>query len=208
MIWANKTFDPEKAEVLYLFLETNRKTSTLMIDQHRLDSENKDFQTLYLDRIELSPETREQTNDMLIALTKLFYEKVFKNSPAWQKANIEWKRKKRKWGKDFEESFRAFIEGREKVIMLPPVGSPKESSIFLHTGEGVTLSIFKAERELMKVFVVEATKLIYNEFAEPLDFGVLIYSTEFLAELAYALNPVISFVPLPNGAIAIRMELI
>ena len=43
MIWANKTFDPEKAEVLYLFLETNQKTSTLMIDQHRLDPENKEL---------------------------------------------------------------------------------------------------------------------------------------------------------------------
>jgi len=42
MIWANKTFDPEKAEVLYLFLEINRKTSTLMVDRHRLEPENRE----------------------------------------------------------------------------------------------------------------------------------------------------------------------
>jgi hypothetical protein len=165
------------------------------------------YETLYLDRIGLSPETREQTDDMLIALTKLFYEMVYKKSPAWQRTNLKWMRKKKKWGKNFEESFKAFFEGREKTIILPPVG-PNESKVYLCTGEGTILSIFRAERELIEAFAKEAIKLIYNEFAKPLDFSVLICSTEFLEELEYARGLIFDFIRLPDGRIAIRTELI
>jgi hypothetical protein len=190
MIDRIRAFLPIKREAIFLLFKTEMGC-----------------ETLYLDRIGLSPETKEQTDDMLIALTKLFYEMVYKRSPAWQRTNLKWLRKKKKWGKNFEESFKAFLEGREKTIILPPVG-PRESKVYLCTGEGATLSIFRAERELIEAFAKEAIQLIYNEFAKPLDFSVLVCSTEFLEELDFARGLVFDFVRLPDGRIAIRMELI
>jgi hypothetical protein len=186
----SKAMNPFEAEVLFLLLERDAE-----------------LETLYINRSDLSKKTREQTEDMLVALTKLFYEMVYKRSPAWQRTNLKWLRKKKKWGKNFEESFKAFLEGREKTIILPPVG-PRESKVYLCTGEGTTLSIFRAERELIEAFAKEAIQLIYNEFAKPLDFSVLVCSTEFLEELEYACGLALDFIRLPDGRIAIRMELI
>lgn len=56
-------------EILYIFL----------------DNRDREFERLTIDRSKLRPETIEQTDDMLVVLTWLFYKKVFKSSPSWQK---------------------------------------------------------------------------------------------------------------------------
>jgi hypothetical protein len=157
----------------------------------------EEFETLTIDRERLRTETVEQTDDMLVVLTKLFYEKVIKKSPAWQKE-----------GKDFEEQIKAYIAGKERIITLPPVGDPKKNKIYLHAGDGVLQSHFKAEGRLIRKFVSETSKIIYNEFAKRLDFGVLFLDAKFLQELNDANGVVLSFIPEPDGGFSGKMELI
>jgi hypothetical protein len=164
------------------------------------------FEILFIDRAELNPKTREQTEDMLVALTKLFYEMVFKKSPAWRKASLEWQRKKKEWKVDFDESFRAFIEGTEKVIELPP--DRKVKDVYIYVEEGETSSIFMAEKELIFAFLKEADRLIFNEFAKPLNFGVLIATVEFFEALSFAHGVLVSVIPRPDGSICYRWRLV
>jgi len=168
---------------------------------------DRNFESLYLDRSKLGPKTREQTEDMLVALTKLFYEMVYKKSPAWRKASMEWARKKKEHRVDFDESFKAFIEGKEKTIMLPPSGKPTDD-VFLFVEEGEIVSFFKAERELIFAFLREADQLIFNEFAKPLNFGVLTTTLEFLEALSVAHGIVFSVIPKPDGSVCYSLRLI
>ena len=104
------TPDPFEQEHIFILLEKDRN-----------------FEILNISRLRLSSEKKEQTEDMLIVLAKLFYEKVFKKSPAWRKESLKWKRKKKEWRTDFEESFKAFFEGREEAIILPPDGDSEDA---------------------------------------------------------------------------------
>jgi hypothetical protein len=176
----NATEPNDSFEILVIFLD-NRE----------------EFETLTIDRERLGPETVEQTDDMLIVLTKLFHEKVIKKSPAW-----------RKEGKDFGERIKAYITGKEAIITLPPDGDPKKNRIYLHAGDGVLQSHFKAEGRLIKKFVNEASRIIYNEFAKRLDFGVLFLDAKFLQELNDANGVVLTFIPEPDGGFFGEMELI
>jgi len=167
-------------EILYIFL----------------DNRDKEFERLTIDRSKLRPETIEQTDDMLVVLTRLFYEKVFKSSPSWQKE-----------GKDYEERIRAYITGKETAITLPPDGNLFVSNIYLHTGDGVLRSHFKAEGRLIEKFAIEASKIVYNEFAMRLNFNVIAYDADFVRRLGQANGIVFTFNPTLSG-FYVWMELI
>jgi hypothetical protein len=156
-------------EILYIFL----------------DNREKEFERLTIDRSKLRPETIELTDDMLVILTRLFYEKVFKSSPSWQKE-----------GKDCEERIRAYIAGKETAITLPPGGDLFVSNVYLHTGDGVLRSHFKAEGELIEKFTVEASKIVYNEFAMRLNFNVIALDADFVRKLGQADGLVFTFNPI------------
>jgi len=176
----SRVMNPFEAEVLFLVLERG-----------------VELETIYINRSDLSKKTRELTEDMLVALTKLFYEKVFKRSPAWQEMAREWAEGERGRKIDFDEGFKAFIEGREKTVILPP--SKKAHNVFIYVEEGETISAFKAEHELIFAFLKEADELIFNEFAKPLNFGILTTTTEFIKALCIARGIVVTGVLHPNG---------
>jgi len=178
----SKAMNPFDAEVLFLLLERSVERGTL-----------------YINRSDLGKKTREQTEDMLVALTKLFYEMVYKRSPAWQEMAREWAEGERGRKVDFDKSFKAFIEGREKTVILPP--NKKTHNVFIYVEEGETISAFKAEHELVLVFLKEAEELIFNDFAKPLNFGVLTTTTEFLKALSIARGILYTGVSHPNGSI-------
>jgi hypothetical protein len=187
----SEAMNPFDSEVLFLVLERGVELGTL-----------------YINRIDLSKETRDQTEDMLVALTRLFYEMVYKRSPAWQEMAREWAEGKRGWKVDFDEAFKAFVEGREKTVILPP--SKKAHNVFIYVEEGETITAFKAERELVFAFLREADELIFNEFARPLNFGVLTTTTEFIKALILGLarGMVLTEAFYPNDSIYRSVRLI
>jgi hypothetical protein len=185
----SEAMNPFEAEVLFLLLERD-----------------VELETLYINRSDLSKKTRDLTEDMLVALTKLFYEMVYKRSPAWQEMAREWAEGKRGRKVDFDKGFKAFVEGEEKTAILPP--SKKTHNVFIYVEEGETISAFKAERELIFAFLKEAEELIFNEFARPLNFGVLTTTTEFLKALSIARGIVLTGVPHPNGSVYYTARLV
>jgi len=81
------------------------------------------------------------------------------------------------------------------------------SNIYLHTGDGVLRSHFKAEGELIEKFTIEASKIVYNEFAMRLNFNVIAYDADFVRKLSRANSIVFTFNPTLNG-FYVWMELI
>jgi hypothetical protein len=154
----------------------------------------REFATLLLDRTRLNPERRKMTNTMLRDITKLFYEMVFKKSPAWQ--NTE---------KSFEKKILAFIDGEEEKITLPPNKGVKESKTYLHTGDGVVQSFFKGEKRFMEAFVDEAVKVI-AEFAIQLGFRVVAFDTELLDKIVHGYGVAINFGFYSNGYVTVGYE--
>jgi hypothetical protein len=155
-----------------------------------------DFATLLLDRTKLNPERRKMTDGMLREIARLFYEMVFRNSPAWQGA-----------GKEFEKDILAFIEGEREIITLPPGVDPGKSEIYLHAGDGVVQSFFKGEKEFMKAFVDEAVKTTI-EHARRLFFRVVAFDTEFLEKLMRCYGVVVDVRVAPNGTISVGLEVL
>jgi len=164
----SEAMNPFESEVLFLLLQRDDK-----------------LEALYINRSDLSEKTREQIEDMSVVLTKLFYEMVYKKSAAWQKMAKEWVEGKKGWKVNFDESFKAFLEGREKMVLLPP--DKKTHDVFIYVEEGEIISAFKAERELIFAFLKEAEEVIFNEFAKPLNFGILTTTTEFIKALTLGL---------------------
>jgi hypothetical protein len=153
-----------------------------------------EFATLLLDRTKLNLKRRKMTDTMLRDITKLFYEMVFKKSPAWQNTR-----------KSFEDEILAFIEGEEKIITLPPNKKTEESKIYLHTGEGVVQSFFKGEKRFMETFVDKTVEVI-AEFAIQLGFRVVAFDTELLDKIVHGYGVSLNFSLYSNGFVTVGYE--
>jgi hypothetical protein len=153
-----------------------------------------EFATLLLDRTKLNLKRRKMTDTMLRDITKLFYEMVFKKSPAWQNTR-----------KSFEDEILAFIEGEEKIITLPPNKKTEESKIYLHTGEGVVQSFFKGEKRFMETFVDKTVEVI-AEFAIQLGFRVVAFDTELLDKIVHGYGVSLNFSFYSNGFVTVGYE--
>ena len=126
--------------------------------------ENKETAILFIDRVGFSPELKEKTNTMIKELVKLFSEEFYPRSHYWQKSNEIWKNKTRKWGKDFAECIRAYLEGRSPALLIPPVMCPyKGTKVFLAVG---TVTILKMENKLVLEFIKKAMPVIKRYASE------------------------------------------
>jgi len=93
------------------------------------------------------------------------------------------KEEKEKWRMNFEDFFNASFEKKEKIIAIPPICDSDESGAFLYSGEGVSLSIFKAERA-HRLLRSRNMEIIYYNFVVLLNFSVLCRD-EFIKELQH-----------------------
>jgi hypothetical protein len=126
--------------------------------------ENKDTAILFIDRVGFSPELKEKTNAMIKELVRLLFEEFYPRSHYWQKSNETWKKKTRKWGKDFAECIRAYLEGRSPALLIPPVMCPyKGTKVFLAVG---TVTILKMENKLVLEFIRKAMPVIKRYASE------------------------------------------
>jgi hypothetical protein len=115
-----------------------------------------------IDRIDFPKELREKTEAMIKELVRLLFEEFYPRSLFWQKSNETWKRKTRKWGRDFRDCAKEYLEGFAQTLQIPPVY--KGTRVFLAVG---TYTVFKFEKELIHEFIVEALPIIKryaNEF--------------------------------------------
>jgi hypothetical protein len=126
--------------------------------------ENKNTAILFIDRIGFAPELKEKTNAMIKEVIELFYEEFYPRSQYWQKSNEFWKNKPKKWGRDFAECIRAYLEGRQPALLIPPVMCPyKGTKVFLAVG---TVTILKMENRLVLEFIRKAMPVIKRYASE------------------------------------------
>jgi hypothetical protein len=117
--------------------------------------ENRDTSIFYIDRIDFPRELREKTNAMIKELVRLLFEEFYSRSLYWQKSNERWKRRTRKWGKDFRECARLYLEGFVPTLQIPPIY--KGTRVFLAIG---TATFFKMESKLIIEFIRKAMPVI------------------------------------------------
>ena len=146
----NKPFDNGDFPILFLELKKKRDTGIFS-----------------LDRIDFSKELREKTNTMIKELVKLFFEEFYPRSPRWLKSNETWKRKTRKWGKDFRDCARLYLEGVDPTLQIPPIYT--KIGVFLAVG---TYTTFRMEKELIHDFVKKALPII-KRYADEFRFVVV-----------------------------------
>jgi hypothetical protein len=139
----------EKLPILFLKHKEKRETGVFCID-----------------RIDFPKELREKTEAMIKELVRLLFEEFYPRSQYWQKANERWKRKTRKWGKDFRDCARLYLEGFSPTLQIPPVY--KGTRVFLAVG---TATFFKMESGLICEFIKKAM-LVINRYA--CDFGFVV----------------------------------
>jgi hypothetical protein len=108
-----------------------------------------------IDRIDFPKDLREKTNAMIKELVKLFFEEFFPKSLFWQRSNERWKNRTRKWGKDFRDCAKLYLEGLSSTLVLPPIY--KKAGIYLAVG---TYTVFRMEKELIREFIREALPVI------------------------------------------------
>jgi hypothetical protein len=151
-----------------LFETTSEKLPILFLE-HR---EKRDIGIFSLDRVDFPKELKEKTEKMIKELVKLFFEEFYSRSLYWRKSNETWMHKPRKWGKDYEECARLYLEGRTPTLQLPPVTI--RTKVFLAVG---TFTVFKMEKELIREFIREALPVI-NRYACEFGFVVVWNSKE------------------------------
>jgi hypothetical protein len=104
------------------------------------------------------PELREKSKAMVRELIELFYREYYPRSEFWRKANEKWMRKTRKWGKDFGECIKEYLEGRATSLWIPPVAHKNFGTrVFLCAGN---LTILKMESQLVAEFLKKAQRVI------------------------------------------------
>jgi hypothetical protein len=104
------------------------------------------------------PELAEKSKAMVKRLVELFYQEFYPRSEFWQKANEKWMRKTRKWGRDFGECIKEYLEGRATGLWIPPVEHKNcGTRVFLCVGN---ITILKMESQLVAKFLEKALCVI------------------------------------------------
>jgi hypothetical protein len=163
---SNKLFESKVSEKLQ---KTTFEKLPILFLKHK---EKRDTGVFCIDRIDFPKELREKTEAMIKELVGLLFEEFYPRSQYWQKSNERWKRKTRKWGKDFRDCARLYLEGFSPTLQIPPVY--KGTRVFLAVG---TATFFKMEKELICEFIREALPVI-NCYAYEFGFVVVWNSKE------------------------------
>jgi len=146
---SNKLFENRVSEKLQ---KTTFEKLPILFLEHR---EKRDTGSFSIDRIDFPRDLREKTNAMIKELVKLFFEEFFPKSLFWQRSNERWKNRTRKWGKDFRDCAKLYLEGLSSTLVLPPIY--KKTGIYLAVG---TYTVFRMEKELVYEFIKQAMLMI------------------------------------------------
>jgi hypothetical protein len=126
-------------------------------------TKSRKIATFSFERFDFPPELDKKVSTIVKEFVKLFFVEFYPRSQFWQKSNETWKKKARKWGIDFEESIRAYLEGRESRLWLPPFASHRRRGAFLYVGR---FMILKMEAELVLEFSRKASRIIERYLKE------------------------------------------
>jgi hypothetical protein len=115
--------------------------------------------TLEIDLIGLPWEERIEARDLFRVLVEVYYTEVYKKSKQWQASNERWKQRTRKWGIDFEDIIRSYINSKERYLYLPPDASERGKKCLL---VGKKCFTARAEKSLMSVFIQKAIPILLD----------------------------------------------
>jgi hypothetical protein len=126
-------------------------------------TKSRNIATFFFERFDFSPELDKKVSIMVKEFTKLFFEEFYPRSQFWQKSKEAWKNKARKWKKDLEEYIKAYLEGSESFLCLPPFASHRRRGAFLYVGR---IMILKMETKLVLEFSKKALRIIERYLEE------------------------------------------
>jgi hypothetical protein len=117
------------------------------------------YPTFEIDLVGLPKEERIEARDLFRAFVEVYYTEVYKKSEQWQASNERWKHKTRKWGIDFEDIIKSYINGKERYLYLPPDARERSKKCLLVGKKTFTA---RAEKSLMSVFIQKAIPILLD----------------------------------------------